>query len=176
MIYRSNDAEKSAIFETAKLMVTAARTAPKACGIDNIETLILDGEDKSALTSEMRKLHTETGAEPFGRDAGNVDNSEYVVLIGVKHSPIGLANCGLCGFGDCAGAVKVGSNCAFNIDDLGIAVGSAVSIAADRRIDNRIMWTAGKAAVRLGLLSEKVRVCFAIPLSAWGKNIYYDRK
>ena len=32
-----------------------------------------------------------------------------------------------------------------NITDLGIALGSAVSIAMDKRVDNRILYTAGQA-------------------------------
>jgi uncharacterized ferredoxin-like protein len=175
MIYGSKETERSAIFDVAKLMAAAARTAPKGCGIDNIETLILDGEDKDALAAEMRKLADESGAEFFARDAGNADHSEYVILIGVKNSPIAL-NCGLCGFESCAGAARAGSNCAFKIVDLGIALGSAVSIAADNRIDNRIMWSAGAAAVRLQLFSDRVKVCYGIPLSTAGKSIYYDRK
>ncbi|MDR0357018.1 MAG: DUF2148 domain-containing protein [Clostridiales Family XIII bacterium] len=175
MIYGSKEAERGAIFDVARLMVAAARTAPKGCGIDNIETLILDGENKDALAAEMRKISDETGAEFFARDAGNTDNSEYVVLIGVKNKPIGLQNCGLCGFGDCAGLARAGGNCAFNVTDLGIAAGSAVAVAADHRIDNRIMWTAGKAAKRLRLFSDSVNVCYGVPLSTHGKSIYYDR-
>jgi uncharacterized ferredoxin-like protein len=175
MIYGSKETERSAIFDVTKLMAAAARTAPKACGIDNIETLVLDGEDKDALAAEMRKLADETGTEHFARDAGNVDNSEYIILVGVKNIPISL-NCGLCGFENCAGAVRAGARCAFNITDLGIAVGSAAAVAADNRIDNRIMWTAGTAAVRLQLFSDRVKVCHGIPLSTTGKSIYFDRK
>jgi uncharacterized ferredoxin-like protein len=175
MIYNSKDSEKGAIFSVAQHMVAAARTAPKGCGIDNIEAIIVDGEDKDAIAAEMRKISEETGYPSFSRDAGNVDHSEYVVVIGVKNSPINLLHCSLCGFEDCAASFNAGSNCAFNITDLGIATGSAAAVAMDNRIDNRIMWTVGKAVVRLGLLSEKVRVCYGLPLSTAGKNIYYDR-
>ncbi|MDR3225907.1 MAG: DUF2148 domain-containing protein [Clostridiales Family XIII bacterium] len=176
MITNSKDAERNAILNVAYAMAAAARTAPKGCGIDNIETVVLDGEDKDALAAEMRNISEELGgAGPFARDAGNVDNSEAIVLIGVKNSPIGLKHCGLCGFGDCAGAVTAGSGCAFNITDLGIATGSAAAVAMDHRIDNRIMWTAGKAAVRLPLFSEKVKIVYGIPLSTSGKSIFFDR-
>jgi uncharacterized ferredoxin-like protein len=177
MIYTRKEIEKNAAFGTAQLMAAAARTAPKGRGIDNIETLILDGEDKDALAAEMRRIDEELDHQgPFGRDAGNVDNSEYVVLIGVRHAPVGLRSyCGFCGFEDCASAAKAGASCAFNITDLGIAVGSAAALAADHRIDNRILFSAGKAAVLLGLFPEKVRVAYAIPLSVTGKSIYFDR-
>jgi glycerol-3-phosphate dehydrogenase subunit C len=44
---------------------------------------------------------------------------------------------------------KARARCAFNSHDLGIAVGSAVSIAADFHADNRVMYSLGKAAVEL---------------------------
>jgi len=124
----------------------------------------------------MRNISEELNGEgPFARDAGNIDNSEAIVLMGVKNVPIGLNNCGLCGFGTCAGAANSGANCAFNITDLGIATGSAAAVAMDHRIDNRIMWSAGKAAVRLPLFSDKVRIVYGIPLSASGKSVFFDR-
>ena len=58
--------------------------------------------------------------------------------------------------------------------DLGIALGSAVSVAADDRIDNRIFYTAGKAVLSLGLMPKKVKIAMGIPLSTWGKSIYHD--
>jgi uncharacterized ferredoxin-like protein len=176
MKYTSKEAEKKAILGVAFEMAAAARTAPKGRGVDNIEVAILDGEDKDALAAEMRDIHEKLGGEgPFGRDAGNVDASEAIVLIGVKSAPIGLKGCGLCGFGDCAGAARAGANCAFNVTDLGIATGSAAAVAADHRIDNRIMFTAGKAAVSLSLFPEKVRIAYGIPLSASGKSVFFDR-
>ena len=41
--------------------------------------------------------------------------------------------------------------CAFSVTDLGIAVGSAVSLAADNRMDNRVLFSAGKGAARMGM-------------------------
>jgi len=55
---------------------------------------------------------------------------------------------------------------------LGIAIGSAVSIAANNRIDNRIMYTAGYTAIKNKLLGENIKIAFGIPLSATGKNIF----
>ena len=70
---------------------------------------------------------------------------------------------------------KAGGVCSFNAGDLGIAVGSAAAMAADFRIDNRIMYTAGKAAIELGLLGEGVEIAYGIPLAAKGKNPFFDR-
>lgn len=175
MKIQKNEAERDAILSVAKLMATAARTAPKGMGIDNIETLILEGDDKDELIGELNKIHEETGEDFYRRDGENVRSSVCVLLIGVKNSPVQLTNCGNCGFKDCAEMTGAGANCAFNITDLGIAVGSAVSVAADHRVDNRVFFSGGRAATRLGLMPKNVRVCYAIPLSAHGKSVYHDR-
>lgn len=173
MIINSSQAEESAVLNLAYSVCAAARTAPKACGIDHIETAILTGEDKDRVADEMRRftLH----GNFFSRDADNVDASSAVVLIGAKYETRGLgAMCRLCGFENCAGCEKAGAACVFTSMDLGIALGSAVSLIADNRVDNRIMFTIGQAAARLELLGE-YRLIMGIPLSASGKNIFYDR-
>ncbi len=63
-----------------------------------------------------------------------------------------------------------------NTGDLGIAVGSAASVAMDERVDNRIMHSVGKAAVDLKLLGEDVKIAYGIPLYIGSKNVFFDRK
>ena len=176
MIYKSDSVEKEALFEVAKLMAAAARTAPKAKGVDTILTLIIDGEDKDAVADEMRAI---AGDNPklatFKRDAGNVDRSEYVVVLAVIDKHLGLTVCGTCGFDSCAAAVEAGAPCAFNISDLGTASGSACAVASHHWVDNRLMYTAGRAVMNLDLFGTKIRSCYGIPISATGKSIYFDR-
>ena len=153
----------------------AARTAPKACGIDHMDTAVLTGEDKQRVADEMRRLGETLPAPFFIRDAGNVDLSGAVVLIGVKFEPRGLnERCGLCGFTGCGECSSAGAVCVFTGVDLGIALGSAVAAAADGRIDNRIMFTIGKAAASLGLMGE-YKLVMGIPLSVSGKSPFFDR-
>jgi len=71
MIYKSNETVKNAAMRVAELMTAAARTAPKACGIDVIETILLDGEDKDKLTAVMWEIGEATNKSFFIRDAGN---------------------------------------------------------------------------------------------------------
>ncbi len=175
MIKPMEAAERDAALRVADLMAAAARTAPKGSGKDKVITMILTGEDKAALAEEMRRAASEYEEEFIARDAGNVDDSHCVVLIGVTGQPFGLTNCGMCGFANCGEMKKAGANCAFNITDLGIAIGSAVSVAADHRIDNRVMYSAGRGAVRMGIFPEDVRVCYGIPLFTGAKSIYFDR-
>ena len=175
MVYNNAESEKRAIMSVADLMLAAARTAPKGCGIDNLQALILDGEDKDELTAEMRKIAEDTGAEFFNRDADNIDQCPCIILLASNDSPIGLENCSLCGYKNCGEARKSEANCVFNITDLGIAIGSAVSVAANHRIDNRVMFSAGKAAIQKRFLPEDVKVCYGIPLMTSSKSIFFDR-
>lgn len=175
MKYETATSEKITALSVAHQMVTAARTAPKGCGVDKIVAMVLDGDDKKAISDEMRRIASLPGLDFCNRDAYNVDDSHCIVLLGVENIPLGLESCGMCGFGDCANSVKAGSLCAFNSTDLGIAIGSAVSIAADHRIDNRVMFSIGKAALSMGLLGKHVTLCFGIPLSTHTKSNFFDR-
>ena len=177
MLINSKKAEESAILNLAYSVCAAARTAPKACGIDQFETAILTGEDKDRVAAEMRKLGDSIGESGkfFRRDADNVDTSGAVVLIGAKYETRGLGEmCKLCGFENCDACVKAGAACVFTSMDLGIAIGSVVSLVADNRVDNRIMFTIGQAAAKLRLLGD-YKLIMGIPLSVSGKSVFYDR-
>jgi len=178
MLINSQKAEEQAVLNLACAVCAAARTAPKACGIDHIDTAVLTGEDKTRLADEMRRLGASQGdsGKVIIRDAGNVDASTAVVLVGAKYETRGLnERCQLCGFGNCDACKAAGAACVFTSMDLGIALGSAVALAADNRADNRIMFTIGKAAASLGLLGEH-RLIMGIPLSVSGKSPFFDRK
>ncbi len=175
MIKSMQDAERDAIFQVADLMVAAAKTAPKGSGKDTICTAIVSGEEKHELQLALQDLGMEYEEEFMVRDSTNVRNSTCVVLIGCYDTYFGLNNCGMCGFKNCGENKKHGCPCIFNVTDLGIAVGSAVSVAADHRIDNRVMYSVGRAAIKLGILGDNVKLCYGIPLSVSNKSIYFDR-
>ena len=176
MFIDSQKAEEKAVLNLAYSICAAVRTAPKACGIDHMDTAVLTGEDKQKVADEMRRLGEIIPAPFFIRDAGNVDASEAIVLVGVKYEPRGLnKRCGLCGFSDCTACTAAGATCVFTGIDLGIALGSAVAMAADCRVDNRIMFTIGKAAASLGLIGD-YKLIMGIPLSVSGKSPFFDRK
>ena len=175
MIRTMEEAENSAIIRVADQMVAAARTAPKGSGKDKVVSMIVTGEDKDRLSEKMHELAKDYNEQFIERDACNVENSVAVVLIGVHSAPFGLTNCSMCGFPGCRDTVNAGANCAFNITDLGIAIGSAVSVAADHRIDNRVMYSVGRGAIKAGFMPHDVRVCFGIPLFTGSKSIYFDR-
>ncbi|MDO9323768.1 MAG: DUF2148 domain-containing protein [Methanoregula sp.] len=181
--------EKSAVTTVAGLMALAARTAPKGKGVDTILIRVLTGKEVPALATRLSELGTEHGIGFFLRDAKNLAASDACVLVGARGDTIAGINCGACGYATCAEMAAEcktrkgkktthfsGPNCAIRITDLGIAVGSAVKTAQIHNVDNRIMYSGGVAAIEQGLLGPDCTVAYAIPLSATGKNIFFDRE
>jgi len=182
-IIRTEEGEREALLHVSRLMLVSARTAPKSGGIDDILTAVVIGKEKEALAKEMDKMAEERKIEEFKRDAKNLRYSEAAVLIGVRGRRSFEINCGACGYASCsefdevqkkAGLDFMGPTCIFKALDLGIALGSAVKTASLLDVDNRIMYRIGTAARRLKLLPEAT-VIMGIPISAKGKNIYFDR-
>lgn len=176
MIETQTTTRNETLRQIALLMMNAARTAPKARGVDNLEMATLTGEDIPHLADKLDEMSTAPGHAFFARDAANLRQAGAVVLIGSRYVPMGL-NCGWCGFPTCAAKTEQapGAPCAFNTHDLGIAVGSAVSVAANHRADCRVLYSAGVGALALDLLPG-CRAVLAIPLSATGKSPFFDRK
>jgi len=186
---KSKEVEKNAVTMAAALMAATARTAPKARGVDATASLILDGEDLEKLATAMDSKATKKPdylSSTLKRDANNVRKSESVLLLGVTGHPKKIEqplDCGACGYASCEHLAKArkklkvkdfnGPICAFQSMDLGIALGSAVKLASELCIDNRMMYTIGVAAKELGLLDSDMII--GIPLSVTGKSPYFDR-
>lgn len=172
------DVKKEAVFEVARAMMIGARTAPKAKGVDHLSIAFVDEEGRKEIAHEMQNMvNNGEAASFFLRDAQNLLQSDGLILIGTSIHPMRLDNCGLCGFKNCnEKETYPNAPCAFNTGDLGIAVGSAVSIAADRRVDNRVMFSVGMAVKKLSLLGSDVQIVQGIVMSIKGKNIFFDRK
>jgi uncharacterized ferredoxin-like protein len=153
MIIDSNQAEREAVLNVAQLMVTAARTAPKAGGQDAITTAIITGKEKNRLADALEKIGKAKGPDFFIRDAQNLRIADVVILIGVKTEDEEWK--------------------ALKLIDLGIAIGSAVKTASLLNIDNRVMYSVGVAAEEMSIIEGTI---LGIPLSVKGKNIFFDRK
>ena len=177
MTYNSSEMEMRAAMSAAERVCAAARTAPKACGIDHLVTLTLTDADKDAVADKMEQLSGQFGAGFLMRDAGNVRAAQALVLFAVKESVRGLGDiCGYCHHKNCAECAKSGSVCVYDPMDLGIALGSAAAAAADCRVDSRILFSAGLAAMEMGILGEGVSMACGLPLSISGKSPFFDRK
>lgn len=186
--------EAKAVKEAAKIIGISIRTAPKSAGVDDIAYKILSDSEKKDITAEFKRFcrllqkgKTEDEKRAieldWHSDAGAIDKSDCLILVGVKgRNPLGM-NCGGCGFKGCGEFLKAaapqtihmpGPFCMFKLLDLGIALSSAAKAASSLDIDNRVMYRAGLAGYRLGLLKGYSPI-MSLPLSASGKNIYFDR-
>ena len=175
--------ESRAVRTACDLMALSARTAPKGKGMDSLVLRTAADDDLDRLADAMRSVAERGGSPIFLRDAGNMDASEACLLLGVRgRETVGL-DCGGCGFAACGEmreaavgdeTVYGGPNCVIKVTDLGIAVGSAVKTASLLNLDNRVMYTAGVAALALGWLPG-CTVAYGVPVSATGKNVYFDR-
>lgn len=163
----------------ANLMALAASTAPKACGQDCISVKVITGDQLNLLADEMVKYSSESEKKFFGRDGENIRRSEAIVLISIKDYQKAGLNCGACGHDKCdrlsehAGVEFPGPLCAWRLVDIGIAVGSAVKTASILNADNRVMYSVGVVARKIGLVESPFVI--GIPISAHSKNIYFDR-
>lgn len=174
MLISERDLRDEQALDIAQKMLVAARTAPKGKGIDIIECAVITDEHVEELACEMEAYAEEKGHMFFIRDADNIRVAQAVVLIGTRPQLMGL-DCGHCGYPTC-GEKPREVPCAINCTDVGIAIGSACATAADMRVDSRVMFSAGLAAERLGLLGEGVGQVYAIPLSIGSKSPFFDRK
>lgn len=172
MIYEERSTRHERAVDAARQMMNAARTAPKAKGADLIECAVIDGEHLKAVSEHLRQTGETLGRDGMLRDAANILAGECIVVIGTRTDVMGL-NCGHCGYRLCN--EKPGNvPCAFNMIDIGIAIGSACATAADLRMDTRVMYSAGLAAQQLGYLPDCVGVQ-AIAVSCSSKSPYFDR-
>ncbi len=176
MIQKEQDFRADIVQKTAEQMAIAARTAPKGRGIDLLEIIIIKDKDIKKLSDKMLEIGEREDHKTFIRDSRNILQSQAILIVGTKKQTLGLKYCGLCGFKNCAENEKNDGICAFNTGDLGIALGSAASVAAHHHVDNRLMYTVGMAALEMRFVGEDVKVAYGIPLSVSGKNPFFDRK
>jgi len=168
---------KDTVLEVAHKMMIAARTAPKGRGIDNIVIALVQPDEIKNISDKIKEMaEQETLPKFFLRDAENILSASAMLLLGTKIKPLELKPCGMCGYEDCNEKNKHPNRpCVFNTGDLGIAIGSAVSVAMNSRVDNRIMYTVGQAVIRMGILGKDVKIVYGIPLSVGPKNPFFDQ-
>lgn len=173
---QSQELETQAALQAASLMAAAARTSPKTRGIDNIRVIAIeDAESRQKLVNKMCEIGEAEKRPSFVRDAGNISTSPVVLAIGVESNPSNL-NCGYCGQESCQMLAGSKGVCAFNSIDLGIASCSAAAVAANLNIDNRLMFSIGRACLDLQWFGPDVKQALGIPLSITGKSPFFDRR
>ena len=174
MVLNERDIRHELVVESGRRMMMAARTAPKARGVDIIEiALVSERADLEKLSAVMRRKGEESGMQFLLRDAENILQGDAVLLIGTPVLNQGL-NCAYCGCEKCTDKPLM-APCVMNSVDLGIAVGSACSLAATLCVDTRVMFSAGWSSLSLDWMPGCTQV-ISIALSCTSKNPFFDRQ
>jgi len=163
-LIEEREAIKRSALMVAELMVAAAKTAPKARGVDNITSVVLTERDELEKVAQKMEELAERYGDFFKRDAESIRKSDVLVLIGCRIINFGFRK---------PEAYKYDPDLVNSLINLGIALGSAVKVASSLNVDNRIMYSAGVAALELKLVDADV--IYGIPLSVKSKNVYFDR-
>lgn len=119
MIQNERDIRHEQVLRGVRQMMTAARTAPKAKGIDIIEMALVADAELIQLADKLESMGKESGKESFLRDSDNIRHAEAVMIIGTRQQTMGL-NCAYCGSPTCFSKPEA-MPCAINSIDLGIA-------------------------------------------------------
>lgn len=100
MLLNEREERHNTVLQAAKLIMSAARTAPKARGVDLIEIAVVEGDDLKRLSDATHQMYERTGRPVYQRDAANILQGEAVLLIGTRRQVMGL-NCAHCGYATC---------------------------------------------------------------------------
>ncbi len=155
---------KENIRNAALAMLSRAKTAPKAKGVDNLVYYLLEKDDIKKVSEKLEELAIEKDIPFFLRDSKNIRELNYIVLIGTKKPTEKSYK-----------KLKLEEHIDFNSVNLGIALGSAVSVADMYGVDTRIMYTIGYAVRNMNLIKQELQDAYGIPLSVSEKNIFFDR-
>ena len=190
------------VVEVAKLMMTAAHTAPITGGVDHLETELIWGEKELAeLADKMDELsylpENKRTDEMFRMEAQMIRESDIVLALGsfrARNMPFD-ASCGMCGGPTGCGFVYSrrrtaagqidhsdkslcktlvdGPLCQMYVHNLGYGVGSALWMARALLVDARPFMTVGVAAQKLGYCRNSAFVV-GVAATATSKNPYVD--
>jgi uncharacterized ferredoxin-like protein len=190
------------VVEVAKLMMSAAHTAPITGGVDHLETELIWGEKElNGLAEKMDELsylpENKRTDEMFRTEAQMIRESDCVLALGsfrARNMPFD-ANCGMCGGAPgcsfvysrrrtAAGQIDHsdkslcktsidGPLCQMYVHNLGYGVGSALWAARTLLVDARPFMTVGLAASKLGYCKHSAFVV-GVGVTATSKNPYVD--
>lgn len=193
--------KKENVLLAAKLMANAALTTPLMGGVDQIEVVLVWGEeDQERIARKMEELakvnKSRRWQEMFKTEAVMVRESDAILLIGnyrAADTPLDVG-CGLCsGKDNCdfvysrrktvAGVIDHteletdmlinGPLCMCRVSDMGEAIGSALAVANRLLVDARPFMSVGLAALKLGYF-KRSQIAVGVCVAARQKNPFVD--
>lgn len=181
---------KDAVKLAARLLLASATTSPRVGGVGECTTHILDDEcDIEDLCQVIEELAGENKAwEFFKKDAAVLRDADVVMVVTSLRSLTDPAdiNCNMCGKLTCEylkeeeklpsepGVAFTGPLCAFRANNIAYAIDGIVTMARNLGIDYGVYWSAGLAAMRMGILPRATGFALAVGLSVTEKSPFRD--
>jgi len=181
---------KAAVKIAAHLLLASATTTPRVGGVGECTVHIIDDECKiEDLCQAIEKMAKENERwEFFTRDAMMLRDADAVLIITSLRCYTDPAdtNCNMCGKLTCEylkeseklpddpGIAYKGPLCIFRANNIAYAVDGIVSLARNLGIDYGVFWSAGAAAMRMGIVPKNTGFCLAVGISVTEKSPFRD--
>jgi len=181
---------KEAAQLAARLLLASAVTSPRVGGVGECTVHIVEDEcDIEDLCQAVEDLSKENKAwDFFMRDAAMLRDADVILVITSLRSltdPSDI-NCNLCGKLTCEymrkedklpaepGVAFTGPLCTFRAMNISYAIDGIVSLARNMGIDYGVYWSAGVAAMRMGILPKATGFALAVAISVTEKSPFRD--
>jgi uncharacterized ferredoxin-like protein len=189
-IKQFEDDRKEAVHIAARLLLASGVTSPRVGGVGECTIHIIEDEcDIEDLCRKIEGMADENkGWKFFRRDAAILRDADAVMVITSLRSVTDPAdiNCNMCGKLTCEylresdrlpaepGVAFTGPLCIFRANNMGYAIDGIVTQARNLGIDYGVYWSAGLAAMRLGILPKDTGFAVAVAISVTEKSPFRD--
>jgi len=174
----------------ARLILASGTTSPRVGGVGECTIHIIDDEcDIEDLCQQIENMADENkGWGFFKRDATILRDADAVLVVTSLRSltdPSDI-NCNMCGKLTCdylreeeklpkePGVAFTGPLCIFRANNIAYAVDGMISQARNLGIDYGVYWSAGAAAIRMGILPQDTGFALAVAISITEKSPFRD--
>ena len=181
---------QQAVKVAARLLLASGTTSPRVGGVGECTTHILD--DECAIEDLCQAVEKMAGEKEswafFKRDAAMLRDADAVLIVTSLRSltdPSDIS-CNMCGYMTCdymravkkfdkgPGVAFTGPLCSFRATNIAYAIGGIVTQARNLGIDHGIFWSAGAAAMRMGILPRDTGFALAVGISVTEKSPFRD--
>jgi len=181
---------QEAVRIASRLLLASGTTSPRVGGVGECTFHTIDDEcDVEDLCQKIESMAGENkGWKFFTRDAAILRDADAVILITSLRSltdPSDI-NCNMCGKLTCEylreeeklpkepGVAFTGPLCIFRANNIAYALDGVVSAARNLGIDYGVYWSAGAAAMRMGILPKDTGFALGIGISITEKSPFRD--
>lgn len=181
---------KEAVRIAARLLLASGTTSPRVGGVGECTIHVIEDEcDIEDICGRVEGMAEENkGWGFFKRDAAVLRDADAIMIVTSLRSltdPSDI-NCNMCGKLTCEymreserlpgepGIAFTGPLCTFRADNIAYAVDGIVSQARNLGIDYGVYWSAGAAAMRMGIVPRNTGFALAVAISVTEKSPFRD--